>query len=103
MRLVRTLALACALLAPLPALAQLSQTFTYRSASPITPGTPVPSGDGVAMACSAPGTLRLMMQDGSLLDFYAQQGTAIVDNLAVRDVVTSGTSATCAVTVLRRG
>lgn len=101
MRLVRTLALACALLAPLPALSQ--QSSVYRSGSTITPGTPVQPGDGVALACSNGGTLRMMMQDGSLLDFFAQQGTAIVDNLAVRDVVASGTSATCIVTVLRRG
>ncbi|MFG5120870.1 hypothetical protein [Methylorubrum sp. POS3] len=102
MRLVRTLALACALLAPLPVLAQ-SVVPAYRSAAPITPGTPVSSGDGVALACSVGGTLRLVMHDGSLLDFYAQQGTAIVDNLAVKDVSAAGTSATCSVTVLRRG
>jgi hypothetical protein len=73
----------------------------YRSASPITPGTSVPFGDGVALACSAAGTVRLVMQDGSFLDMYAVQGTAIVDNLAVRDVNAAGTNATCTVTVLR--
>lgn len=101
MRLVRPLALACALVAATPALAQTASV--YRSAAPITPGTPVPSGDGVALACSNAGTLRLMMQDGSSLDFYAQQGTAIVDNLAIRDVVAAASTAVCAVTVLRRG
>lgn len=100
MRLVRSLALACLLAAPLPALAQ--QSPVYRSSSPITPGTPVFPGDAVALACSAAGTLRLQMQDGSFLDFYAQQGTAIVDNLAVRDVSAAATTATCAVAVLRR-
>jgi hypothetical protein len=103
MRLVRSLALAAVMssaLAAVPAVAQVSTA--YRSAAPITPGTPVSSGDAVALACSAAGTLRLVMHDGSFLDFYAQQGTAIVDNLAVRDVNAAATTATCTVSVLRR-
>ena len=74
----------------------------YKAASPITPGTPVAPGDGVAIACSAAGMLRLVMVDGSFLDFYATQGTAIVDNLAVTGVSAAGTTATCSVSVLRR-
>ncbi len=101
MRLVRSLALACALLAAAPALAQTVPA--YRGAAPITPGIEVSSGDGVALACSTAGTIRLVMHDGSLLGFYAQQGTAIVDNLAVKGVSVAGTTATCDVTVLRRG
>lgn len=90
---------ALALALTVPAAAQTAKV--YRSAAPITPGTAVPFGDGAALACSAAGTLRLVMQDGTFLDFYAQQGTAIVDNLAVRDVNAAGTSATCTVSVLR--
>ena len=89
---------ALCLLAPA---AEAQTAKAYRSSSPITPGTAVPFGDGVALACSAAGTLRLVMQDGSFLDFYALQGTAIVDNLAVRDVNAAGTTATCTVSVLR--
>lgn len=82
-----------------PALAQTARV--YRSAAPITPGTPVPAGDGVALACSAAGNERLVMQDGTFLDLYATQGTAIIDNLSVKDVNAAGTTATCTVTVLR--
>lgn len=97
-RALLPLALLAASVAPAAA-----QTVTpYRAAAPITPGTPVPSGDGVALACSAPGTLRLVMQNGSFLDFYALQGTAIVDNLSVTDVNAAASNAVCNVTVLRR-
>ena len=41
------------------------------------------AGDGVAIACSADGFVRLLMQEGSYLDVYAQTGTAIIDSLAV--------------------
>jgi hypothetical protein len=73
----------------------------YSSASPITPGTAVQPGTGVAISCSAAGTLRLVMSDGSFLDLYATQGTAIIDNLSVKDVNAAGTTATCTVSVLR--
>jgi len=100
-RVLLLAALLLASVAPQPASAQ--QSPVYRSSSPITPGTPVQPGDAVAMACSNNGTLRLQMQDGSYIDFYALQGTAIVDNLAVRDVVAAFSTATCSVSVLRRG
>jgi hypothetical protein len=99
MRRVLTCAVAALCLLAPSAHAQAAKA--YRSSSPITPGTPVPFGDGVALACSVGGPVRLVMQDGSFLDFYATQGTAIIDNLAVKDVNAAGTTATCAVTVLR--
>lgn len=94
--------LSIALLTALTGTAFAQSAPAYRSAAPITPGTPVSSGDGVALACSAPGTLRLVMQDKSFLDFYALQGTAIVDNLSVTDVNAVASNAVCNVTVLRR-
>lgn len=100
----RALLLAALLLtsvAPHPASAQ--QSPVYRSAAPITPGMPVPPGDAVLLACAATGILRLQMQDGSFADFYVLQGSAIVDNLAVRDVSAAASTASCNVTVLRRG
>ncbi|MFK5600250.1 hypothetical protein ACFZ8E_25105 [Methylobacterium sp. HMF5984] len=100
MRTINVLPLLALLMLPVPAEAQASPA--YRSSSPITPGTPVPFGDGVAFACSAPGTVRLVMQDGTFLDFYAQVGTAIVDSLAAKDVNAGATTATCSVSVLRR-
>jgi hypothetical protein len=81
--------------------AEAQTTKVYRSSSTITPGTPVPAGDGIALACSAAGTLRLIMQSGSSLDLYAQQGTAIIDSIAVQDVNAANTTATCTVSVLR--
>jgi hypothetical protein len=84
-----------------PAAAEAQTTKVYRGATTITPGTPVPAGDGIALACSAAGTLRLVMQSGSTLDLYATQGTAIIDNIAVSDVNAAGTTATCTVSVLR--
>ncbi|TXN41413.1 hypothetical protein FV232_19780 [Methylobacterium sp. WL30] len=102
MRLVRPALLMFALLTGGPASAQQQNNGVYRSAAPITPGTPVPYGDGVVLACSAPGTIRLVMQDGSPFDVYATQGTAILDDMAVRDVNAAATTATCTVTVLRR-
>ncbi|MFC6790583.1 hypothetical protein ACFQE0_13800 [Methylobacterium komagatae] len=76
--------------------------LAYRSSSPITPGTTVTAGDGVAIACSADGFVRLLMQEGSYLDVYAQTGTAIIDNLAVIGVDAPNTTATAKVSVLRR-
>lgn len=76
-------------------------TRIYRSASPITPGTRVAAGAAVALACSAAGNERLIMDDGSFFDVYALVGTAIIDNLAVSGVNVAGTTATCTVTVLR--
>lgn len=99
----RVLLLAALLLAgvaPQPASAQ--QAGAYRSASPITPGTPVPPGDAVLMSCSAPGNLRVQMQDGSFADFYVLQGSVVVDNFAVIGVNALATTATCTVAVLRR-
>lgn len=81
----------------------MAASDVYRSSSIITPGTPVAPGDGVAIACSAPGTLRLRMQEGSAMDVYALQGTAILDNLSVIDVVAVQTTATATVSVLRKG
>jgi hypothetical protein len=99
---MRSLVLGAAMALSLLASAAQAQTVkVYRSAAPITPGTPIAAGDGIALACSAAGTLRLVMQNGSFLDFYAQQGTAIVDNIAVSDVNAANTTATCTVTVLR--
>lgn len=97
---LRSLILTAAMLAAAPAVAQTVPA--YRSAATINPGTPVPPGDAVALACSAAGTLRLVMANGGTLDFYALQGTAIVDSLAVRDVNAAATNATCTVAVLYR-
>ena len=89
---------ALCLLAPA---AEAQTAKVYRSSSTITPGTAVPAGDGIALACSAAGNLRLIMQSGSSLDLYATQGTAIIDNIAVQDVNAANTTATCTVSVLR--
>jgi hypothetical protein len=97
---LRSFLLAALLLGPLPAASQT--VAAYRSAATITPGTPVAPGDAVALACSVAGTIRLVMTNNSTLDFYALQGTAIVDNLAVKDVSASATTATCTVAVLYR-
>lgn len=74
---------------------------TYGHSDPITPGTNVQPGNGVALACTAAGNVRLIMQDGSFLDLYAQQGTAIIDHISAKGVNAAGTTATCAVSVLR--
>jgi hypothetical protein len=77
--------------------------LAYRSSSPITPGTTVRAGDGVCIACSVAGFVRLLMQEGSYLDVYAQPGTAIIDNIAVIGVDAANTTATAKVAVLRQG
>lgn len=84
-----------------PAAQAQQATKVYRSASPITPGTNVRSGNGIALACSAAGTVRLIMDDGSFFDVYALVSTAFIDNIAVTGVNVPGTTATCTVTVLR--
>jgi len=76
--------------------------LAYRSSLPITPGTNVAAGDGLCVACSSAGYVRLLMQDGSYLDIYAQQGTAIIDDLAVSGVDVANTTATAKIAVLRR-
>lgn len=82
----------------------MAASDVYRSASTITPGTPVIPGDGIGVACESAGYLNLMMQDGSIFPIYAQGGaTGLFDNLAVRDVVTAGSTAVAKVTVLRKG
>lgn len=96
-------ALLCAF-AALPLLVSSAEAQTakiYSSASPITPGTPVAPGNGIALACSVGGNLRLVMSDGTFLDLYTIQGTAIIDNLSARDVNAAATTATCTVSVLR--
>lgn len=100
-RIILALALAAGVSSFVPAVAQAQTTKVYRSSTTITPGTPVPAGDAVALACSAAGMIRLVMQSGSSLDLYAQQGTAIIDNMAVSDVNAANTTATCTVSVLR--
>lgn len=81
--------------------AEAQTAKAYYGATLIAPGTPVPPGSGVALACSAAGNLRLVMSDRSFLDLYATQGTAIIDNLSAIDVNAANTTATCAVSVLR--
>jgi hypothetical protein len=98
--LCRLLICAAAALSLLTSAAQAQPAKIYRSASTITPGTPVPAGDGVALACSAAGMIRLVLLYGTL-DLYAQVGTAIIDNIAVSDVNAANTTATCTVSVLR--
>lgn len=99
MRRMMLCAVAALSLLSAPALAQT--TKFYGSSSPITPDTNVQPGNGVALGCSTAGMVRLIMQDGTFLDLYATQGTAIIDNLAVKGVSSAGTTATCAVSVLR--
>jgi len=72
----------------------------YTSARPITPGTPVPSGSGVGIACSVAGLVNLIMHDGSIYPVYATVGHGQLDGIAVRDVQTAGTTATAVVSVL---
>lgn len=92
---------AVAALCLLASAAEAQTAKVYSSSSPVTPGTAVQPGTGVALSCSVAGTVRLVMSDGSFLDFYATQGTAIIDNMSVRDVNAAGTTGTCTVSVLR--
>lgn len=96
----RALLLAVTALCLLAPAAQAQSARIYTQARPITPGTPVAPGYGIALACSAAGNERLVMSNGSFLDVYAQQGTAIIDNLSVKDVNAAATTAACTVTVL---
>lgn len=100
MRLPRLLALAALALAPV-SIAPAMAGDVYVASRTINPGTPVPTGGaGVALACSTSGTVRLVMANGSTLDLYAQQGTAIIDNMQIVDVQAAATNATCTVNVL---
>lgn len=72
----------------------------YTAARRITPGTGVSSGSGIVIACSAEGTVRLVMHDGSFLDVYVFPGTTKIDALAVKDVNVAGTTATATVSVV---
>lgn len=101
MRPAYLIALASLILAPVPVAA--ATTPPYISARIITPGTPVPTGGaGVAVACSGPGTMRLVFPNGTTLDIYAQLGTALIDNMEVVDVAAIGSNAPCTISVLYR-
>lgn len=71
----------------------------YTSARLVTPGTLGANGSAVCIACSAAGTVNLIMTDATVLTVYASVGTAIIDNLAVKGVQPGGT-ATATVSVL---
>lgn len=72
----------------------------YTTARVITPGTPVSSGSGVGIACSADGIVNLVMHDGSIYPVRAKDGHGQIDDVAVKDVQVAGTTATAVVTVL---
>lgn len=78
----------------------LTSETPYVGAVLITPGTPVTPGRGVFIACTAPGSVRLLLSNDSTLDVPIAAGSSILDNFAVKDVVAANTSATVAVSVL---
>lgn len=73
---------------------------TYTHNVRITPGTPVPAGTGVLVACSVAGNVGLKLKGGTTLVVPVAVGPNWIDNLAVIDVVAASTTATANVDVL---
>ena len=66
----------------------------------ITPGTPVAAGRRAFIACTAAGTVRLKLSNGSTLDVPVSVGPNLIDNVAVVDVVAANSTGTFVVSVL---
>ena len=74
----------------------------YTGAVLIAPGIPVTPGQGVFIACTEAGVVRLLLKDDSFLDVPVVVGSSMIDNLSVKDVVAGATTAAAAVSVLTR-
>jgi hypothetical protein len=66
----------------------------------ITPGTPVPAGRGVFIACSVAGNVALRLSGGTTLVVPVTVGPNWIDRLEVVDVVAGQTTATADVDTL---
>ena len=86
-----------------PAQAQATTTTKgtpYTAAAAITPGTAVTAGRAVLIACTTAGNQALKLSGGTTIIVPVAVGASILDNFAITDAPTSGTTATATVTVL---
>lgn len=78
----------------------LTARAPYTVARPITPNTNVAAGQGVLIVCTVAGNQVLELSSGNTITVAVAVGTSFIDNLAVIDAPSSGTTATATVTVL---
>ena len=72
----------------------------YTVARPITPNTNVAAGQAVLISCTVAGNQVLELSSGNTITIPLVVGVAYIDNIAVIDAPSSGTTATATVTVL---
>lgn len=80
--------------------AVLTTRAPYTVARPITPNTNVTAGQAVLIACTVAGNQVLELSSGNTISVPVVVGSSIIDNIAVIDAPSSGTTATATVTVL---
>lgn len=78
----------------------LVSEVAYDEARVITPNTNVAPGQGVMIVCTVAGVQKLELDGGDVISVDVVVGTSYINNIAVIDAPTSGTTATCVVTVL---
>lgn len=66
----------------------------------ITPGTPVTAGRAVLISCTVAGLQKLLTKGGDTITTQVAVGATVIQDLAVVDAPSSGSTATATVYVL---